>query len=212
MINDYKPNNKGTKQLFENPVMEGLSRTNFWFPISLYYIAATVVLGYGLATETFALWKIPVIFITGFILFSFVEYLIHRFIFHFEPKNEKQKKLMYAIHGVHHEFPRDKDRLVMPPVISVLLAMLFFFFFNFIMGKYAFLFFPGFAAGYSTYLFIHYAVHAYRQPQNFLKFLWKHHTLHHYKDTDSAFAVSLPIWDVLFKTMPEDKKERTLKS
>jgi sterol desaturase/sphingolipid hydroxylase (fatty acid hydroxylase superfamily) len=208
MIKDYKPNNKGTKQLFENPVLEGLSRTNFWFPVSLYYVLSIVVLTYGLATESFNWWGVPLIFIIGLLSFSFAEYLIHRFIFHFVPKNDKQKKLLYAMHGVHHEFPRDKDRLVMPPVVSIILAIVFFFLFQLLIGKYAFIFFPGFASGYSTYLFIHYMVHAYRPPQNFLKLLWKHHTLHHYKDTDAAFAVSFPFWDILFKTMPENKKQQ----
>jgi sterol desaturase/sphingolipid hydroxylase (fatty acid hydroxylase superfamily) len=208
MIKDYKPINKGTKQLFENPVLEGLSRTNFWFPVTLYYLLALGVLVYGLATETFVWWSIPLLIITGFLVFSLVEYLIHRFLFHFEPKNERQKKLLYTIHGVHHEFPRDKDRLVMPPVVSILLAAGFFLLFYAVTGKFSFLFFPGFAGGYSTYLFIHYAVHAYRPPSNFLKYLWIHHTLHHYKDTEAAFAVSFPLWDIFFGTMPEDKKKQ----
>ncbi|MGI8892019.1 MAG: sterol desaturase family protein [Bacteroidia bacterium] len=206
MINDYKPNNKGTKQLFENPVLEGLSRTNFWFPILLFYFLSAGLIIYGLATEDFNWWTIPLTFIIGLVMFSLFEYLVHRFVFHFEPKNEKQKKVLYALHGVHHEFPRDKDRLVMPPVVSVVLAVVFFLVFKVAIGKFAFLLFPGFASGYSTYLLIHYAVHAYRPPQNFLKHLWIHHTLHHYKDTEAAFAVSFPLWDILFKTMPDDKK------
>ena len=205
-MEDYKPVNKGTTQLFENPVLEGLTRTNFWFPVSLYYILAVAVLVYGFATETFVFLTTAVTFIGGFLSFSLVEYLIHRFLFHFRPKSDKQKKLLYTMHGVHHEFPRDKDRLVMPPVVSILLACIFFALFYFLIGKYAFIFFPGFIAGYSTYLFIHYAVHAYRPPNNFLKYLWKHHSLHHYKDTNSAFAVSFPLWDIIFGTMPGERK------
>ena len=205
-MEDYKPVNKGTTQLFENPVLEGLTRTNFWFPVSLYYSLAVAVLIYGFATETFTFLTIVVAFIGGLLSFSLVEYLIHRFLFHFRAKNDRQKKLLYTMHGVHHEFPRDKDRLVMPPVVSILLAGLFLALFYFLFGKYAFIFFPGFIAGYSTYLFIHYAVHAYKPPKNFLKYLWKHHSLHHYKDNDAAFAVSFPLWDIIFGTMPGEKK------
>jgi hypothetical protein len=60
------------------------------------------------------------------VTFTLVEYLIHRYIFHFTPSNEGEEKLQYNIHGVHHEFPKDKDRLAMPPVLSILVAIFFF--------------------------------------------------------------------------------------
>ena len=193
--------------MFENPVLEGLTRTNFWFPVTMYYVAAAGIFIYGLFTETFLWWQILLYLTIGLIVFSFVEYLVHRFLFHFPAVTKKQKEMLYTMHGVHHEFPRDKDRLVMPPVISVLLAIGFFFLFHAVIGKIVYLFYPGFIAGYSTYLFIHYAVHAYRPPNNFLKYLWKHHSLHHYKDTDTAFAVSFPLWDIMFGTMPKEKNK-----
>jgi 4-hydroxysphinganine ceramide fatty acyl 2-hydroxylase len=70
------------------------------------------------------------------------------------------------------------------------------------MGDYGLIFFAGFVAGYSTYLIIHYAVHALKPPKNFLRYLWRHHSHHHYSSVDTAFGVSLPFWDVLFGTMP----------
>lgn len=56
--------------------------------------------------------------------------------------------------------------------------------------------------GYAIYLFIHYVVHARKPPKNFLKYLWTHHSLHHYVFEDRAFGVSSPLWDIIFKTMP----------
>jgi len=93
----------------------------------------------------------------------------------------------------------------MPPLISIGLAVLFYLLFRLLAGDYVWLFFPGFLAGYSTYLVIHYAVHRYKPPRNFLKYLWKHNSLHHYKSDDYAFSVSLPAWDLLFGTMPKQK-------
>ncbi|MBH0196947.1 MAG: hypothetical protein HP494_15485 [Nitrospira sp.] len=110
--------------------------------------------------------------------------------------------------GVHHEFPKDKDRLAMPVPLSLVLASFFFFVFLPVTGKNIWLFFPGFLSGYSSYLFIHYAVHRFRQPRNFLSILWKHHALHHYKSEDTAFGVTFPLWDHIFKTMPTDKDKR----
>ena len=152
---------------------------------------------------------IVILFPLGMVAFSLVEYLIHRFLFHFTPANEKQAQVKYSLHGVHHEFPRDKDRLAMPPLISLGVAGVFYLLFWLLLGDRVWLFFPGFVSGYSTYLIIHYAIHRFRPPANFLRYLWKHHSLHHYKSDDYAFSVSLPIWDVIFKTMPTaSRKER----
>ncbi|HMT30197.1 MAG TPA: sterol desaturase family protein [Bacteroidia bacterium] len=201
-MKDTRIFNKGTTRLFENKILENLTRTHFLVPVLFYYAAAICILAYSFSVSTIDHWKALFYFPAGMITFSFVEYLIHRYIFHFNAVNEKEEQFKYHIHGVHHEYPRDKDRLVMPPLISFGIAILFYFVFKFIAGDYVWLFFPGFLAGYSTYLIIHYSVHRYKPPKNFLKYLWKHHSLHHYHSDDYAFSVSLPLWDYIFGTMP----------
>ena len=96
----------------------------------------------------------------------------------------------------------------MPLVLSVILAGLFFLLFSYLMGKDGLIFYAGFMAGYSSYLLIHYAVHAIKPPQNFLKYWWKHHSLHHYASVHSAFSVSFPLWDILFGTMPSQQERK----
>jgi sterol desaturase/sphingolipid hydroxylase (fatty acid hydroxylase superfamily) len=208
-MHQFRISNKGTAQLFESRILEKLTRTPFLFPVSLYYLIAAACIVYAALYAGVPMIRLTYLFPLGLLTFTLVEYLIHRYVFHFTPVNEKQEKIQYSIHGVHHEFPRDKDRLAMPPVISIGVAFLFFVIFYLLLGKLVWLFYPGFTAGYSTYLVIHYAVHRYRPPSNFLKYLWKHHSLHHYKSDESAFSVSFPFWDILFKTMPAvtSKKE-----
>jgi sterol desaturase/sphingolipid hydroxylase (fatty acid hydroxylase superfamily) len=128
---------------------------------------------------------------------------MHRWIFHLQPKTEKQEKFAYTIHGVHHDYPKDRDRLAMPPPLSILLSTGFFFFFKIIMGNLVFAFLPGFLLGYAAYLWVHYMVHAFKPPKNLFKFFWVHHGLHHYKDQHNAFGVSSPFWDLVFGTMPK---------
>ncbi|CAN5468023.1 sterol desaturase family protein [soil metagenome] len=201
-MRSYPIKNKGTTSLFRNKLLEKLTRTHFAFPVTMYLVVATIILIYSATSTNLEMWRSLYLIPLGLIVFSLVEYCIHRFLFHFHAEDEKQANFKYKIHGVHHEFPRDKDRLVMPPVISILLALLFYGIFSLILGRQVLLFFPGFLSGYSVYLFIHYSVHRFRPPNNFLKKLWTHHALHHYKSEDAAFAVSLPIWDHLFGTMP----------
>ncbi|MBL7924590.1 MAG: sterol desaturase family protein [Bacteroidia bacterium] len=201
-MRSYHIKNKGTTSLFSNRFLEALTRTHFAIPVTLYFILAILLVSYATLKPGLQLWRLIYYFPLGLLVFSLVEYSIHRWLFHFHASTERQKILKYKIHGVHHEFPKDKDRLVMPPVLSILIALLFYGFFSVIFEEEVLLFFPGFLSGYSTYLLIHYAVHRFRPPANFFRILWTHHALHHYKSEDSAFGVSMPVWDHLFKTMP----------
>lgn len=201
-----RPDNNGSAQMFENPVLEKLSRTHISIPIvmflgissvSLYYAITTTVISYGIGA---------LVLLIGILAFTFVEYMMHKHFFHMEPDNEVKDKLQYSVHGVHHDYPRDKDRLAMPPFVSAFYAMIFYFVFTFIMGDYALYFLPGFLFGYAAYLGVHYAVHAFQPPKNFLKILWVNHAVHHYKDPDVAFGVSSPLWDYILGTMPKKDK------
>jgi hypothetical protein len=86
--------------------------------------------------------------------------------------------MQYLIHGVHHEFPKDKDRLAMPPLVSVTIATVLLLLFRVILGDLAFSFLPGFIVGYAYYLSVHYIVHVYQPPKNFFKVLWINHGIH----------------------------------
>jgi sterol desaturase/sphingolipid hydroxylase (fatty acid hydroxylase superfamily) len=145
----------------------------------------------------------PLLFLAGFLALTLVEYIMHRFVFHLKPEGPRSEKFAYTVHGVHHEYPKDKDRLAMPIPLSLVISTMFYFIFFWIMGNLVYGFLPGFLMGYATYLWVHYSVHAFKPPKNFLKILWIHHGIHHYKDPDHAFGVSSPLWDYIFGTMPK---------
>ena len=67
-------------------------------------------------------------------------------------------------------------------------------------------FFAGFILGYLVYDGSHYAIHHFRMRSGFLLLIKKHHMLHHHADHDGGFGVSSPLWDHVFRTMPEPKK------
>jgi sterol desaturase/sphingolipid hydroxylase (fatty acid hydroxylase superfamily) len=193
-----KISNTGSGLLFRNQWLERLTRTHFLFPVILYYVLSLAMILLAVFKVNQSITSLVVLFVSGMIAFTLIEYLIHRFLFHFPATTPRQKRLQYLIHGVHHEFPKDKDRLVMPPVLSILLAVLFYSLFRLLLKDNAFAFFAGFSAGYSTYLLIHYSVHRFRPPRNLLKILWKHHALHHYREEEGNYSVSLPVWDMVF--------------
>jgi len=203
MAHKNKPKNSGSGTVFKNPILEKLSKTHIAVPLILFGVISTVLFGYGIREEYFNGLQGIGLFIAGLMGFTLIEYIMHRFVFHLEPKTPKQEKFAYTVHGVHHDYPKDKDRLAMPIPMSLLLSTGFFFLYKAIMGTFVFAFLPGFLIGYASYLGVHYMVHAFQPPKNFFKVLWVHHGIHHYKDPGNAFGVSSPFWDFIFRTMPK---------
>lgn len=198
-----RPDNNGSARMFKNPVLEKLSRTHISIPIILFFSISAVSLFYALTKTDISVFVGFIVLLGGFLVFTFVEYMMHKHFFHMEPDTPAKDKLQYSVHGVHHDYPKDKDRLAMPPFVSAAYAFIFYIVFTFIMGDFALFFLPGFLFGYAAYLGVHYAVHAFQPPKNFLKILWVNHAVHHYKDPDVAFGVSSPLWDYILGTMPK---------
>lgn len=203
MEKEVKPKHKGTKKMFDNPLLERMSRTHIAVPITIFITISLGLLYYAFIYTTLSPLLIPFLFLSGFLFFSLLEYMAHRFLFHMETNTSIKKKIQYSLHGVHHEFPKDKDRLAMPPPVSLVLAFSFFCLFYALMNTNVFGFLPGMLTGYASYLFVHYIVHAYQPPKNFFKSLWVNHAIHHYKDNSVVFGVSSPLWDYIFGTMPK---------
>ncbi|RPA67366.1 fatty acid hydroxylase [Cyclobacteriaceae bacterium YHN15] len=201
-----RPDNNGSAQMFQNPILERISRTHISIPLILFFSISAVSLYYAITSTTISLGIGFLVLLAGVLVFTFVEYMMHRHFFHMEPDTPIKDKLQYAVHGVHHDYPKDKDRLAMPPFVSIAYALIFYGVFTLIMGDYALFFLPGFVMGYAAYLGVHYMVHAYQPPKNFLKVLWVNHAVHHYKDPDVAFGVSSPLWDFILGTMPKKEK------
>ncbi len=198
-----RPDNNGTAKMFANPTLERISRTHISIPIAMFLGVSAYALYYGISATSIGFGSAILLILGGFLVFTFVEYLMHRYLYHMVPDTKWKDKFQYSIHGVHHDYPKDKDRLAMPPFISGLYAAILYFLFYLIMGEFTYYFLPGFLAGYAMYLGVHYIVHAFQPPKNFLKVLWVNHAIHHYKDPDVAFGVSTPIWDYVFGTMPK---------
>jgi sterol desaturase/sphingolipid hydroxylase (fatty acid hydroxylase superfamily) len=201
MAQEVKPQNTGTKQLFKNPILEKLSRTHIAVPLSILTLYSAALLYWSAVNTSLTVGASVALFFVGVFFFTWVEYNMHRYVFHMAPYTKMREKLQYTLHGVHHEFPRDKTRLAMPPLLSITIATILLLVFRVIMGDYVFAFLPGFLVGYAIYLGMHYMVHAYQPPKGFFKYIWINHSVHHYKNGESVFGVSSPLWDYVYGTM-----------
>jgi sterol desaturase/sphingolipid hydroxylase (fatty acid hydroxylase superfamily) len=147
-------------------------------------------------------------FLGGMFFWTFFEYIAHRFIFHLVSGKKSMQKFAYTLHGNHHHYPRDRQRLFMPPVPSIIIASAIFGLMYLIMRQNTFMFFPGFILGYLMYGTMHYAIHAWNPPFKWMKPLWRNHHLHHYKNEHQGFGVSSTLWDLVFGTMFDLKNEK----
>lgn len=194
--------------MFSNNTLEMLTRTNPLVIYSLYFPVIGYMLYRSYAHLHLAAGTIALVFFAGILLWTLFEYAIHRYLFHMVVRSAFGRRLVYTIHGVHHEYPRDRGRLFMPPLPSTAIACIIFGIMYLCSARYAFALFPGFLLGYLLYASMHYAIHAFTPPR-MLKALWRNHHLHHYKNDDAGFGVSSVLWDVVFGTVPEKEERAT---
>ena len=203
-----KIHNKGQARLFKSDYLEMLTKTHPLVIWGMYLPVIGYMLYYANAGLEFSIARVLLTFLGGMLFWTFFEYIAHRFIFHLISEKESLQKFAYTLHGNHHHYPRDKQRLFMPPVPSIILASSIFGLTYLIMGNNTFSFFPGFILGYLLYGTMHYAIHAWNPPFKWMKGLWRNHHLHHYKNEHNGFGVSSTIWDHVFGTMFDLKKEK----
>ena len=203
-----KINNKGQARLFKNPFLEMLTKGHPAIIWGMYIPILSYCLYYGYHTFQLQVSTLIILFLGAMLFWTFFEYIAHRFIFHWVSEQPKIQRVAYIMHGNHHHYPRDKQRLFMPPVPSIILASIIFGIQYLILGVYVYGFFPGFMIGYLLYASMHYLIHAIAPPFAFMKPLWRNHHLHHYKNEEMGFGVSNTLWDRIFGTMFDLRKEK----
>ena len=171
--------------------------------IAIFFVVAIIARPEGVSPL-----YIPSGFLVGMFAWTLAEYMLHRFVFHFRPRTPWQERASFLFHGVHHAQPMSKTRLVMPPAVSIPLALLFLGGFYLILGVLLAIphwvdpLFSGFITGYLIYDMLHYSTHHFRLHWRFWQFLRQHHMKHHAQTPDMRFGVSSPLWDIVFRTMP----------
>ena len=202
--------NQEQPRLFKNKWLEKLTYTSPGIIIGMYAVLTTLFIWYYVtslnpqATPT----HVMMWFGIGLLSWTLGEYVLHRFLYHDIKDASYNKGFHYLFHGIHHEYPNDSKRIVLPPIPSLGIASVLFGFFYGLFwlisgsGDLAFVFAPGFVNGYVAYMLVHYTVHKVPSPKKF-NFWWRHHNIHHFQQHDRAFGVTTPIWDIIFRTMPE---------
>jgi dihydroceramide fatty acyl 2-hydroxylase len=190
---------RASPRMFDSELLDRLSRVHPAIPPALFGPAIAALLALGIAHGSG--WATPAWLLGGYLLWTLTEYWLHRIVFHFEPERGVGARLHWIIHGVHHDHPNDPMRLVMPPSVSVPLAVLFVWAFYAVIGSPGFMpFGAGFLSGYLLYDMLHYHMHHHRPSTALGRWLRELHMRHHFQDHERGYGVSAPFWDYAFRT------------
>ena len=196
----YKSLSNESARLFKSDLMEFFSHVHPATPLVIYLPVVAYMLYLALGPNRLSILAVVALFLLGMLIWTLLEYVIHRWVFHYEPTTRVGKKLHFIVHGVHHDYPSDARRLVMPPSVSIPLAFLFLGFFLETLGRSGPAVSAGFAFGYVCYDGIHFAIHHFPMKQGIGLWLKQYHLRHHFHDDHAGYGVSSPLWDYVFGT------------
>lgn len=187
--------------MFENTLIDAFSRTPYQV-VPILFVPATVGMLW-LSLQGGISWVASLgVALMGFVWWTFLEYWAHRTLFHWTPPGRWGERFHFILHGVHHQWPNDRFRLVFPAALSLSLYALFLGLHALLLGGWAFAFQAGVGVGYMTYDLTHYYVHHGRAKKGRMRRLRQHHILHHFKSGYTGkFGVSTTFWDRVFRTM-----------
>jgi sterol desaturase/sphingolipid hydroxylase (fatty acid hydroxylase superfamily) len=191
---------KGSARMFESDLLEKLSHVHPATPALLFLPVVGFAVYLAAARDGAGALTIGWQLALGYLAWTLTEYWLHRLFFHLPVRGRLTRTIYFFVHGVHHDWPWDRSRLVLPPSVSVLLAALFYFLFRALFAPSYHALFAGFVLGYVIYDTVHWYTHARAPKGRLLKYLRKQHMVHHFKQPDTRFGVSCPWWDVVFRT------------
>jgi len=196
-------------RMFRSDFLEYFSHVNPYTPAVIYVPVVIFFLYQSAVMPGLAWWLTIVLYLAGIFIWSFLEYILHRYVFHWQNDTDWGKRLHFFLHGVHHDYPQDMTRLVMPPGFSMPLAVLFYFGYKALFGEvYTPALFAGLVTGYLIYDMTHFAIHHFNFNAKWWKKIKHHHMKHHFMDSDNGFGVSSMFWDYIFQTQKFQPKKK----
>jgi len=190
----------GSFPIFARPWLEAQTHIR-WQHVLLVWGTVVLVLGALGAQLTPRTAVAVVAWLGGLVLWTLVEYALHRFLFHRPPRTPLGRRVHFLAHGIHHKDPWDPTRLVFPllagfaiaVVLQVLLLVA-------LPPGPALLAMSGLLVGYLGYDLGHFAWHHGRWRAPWFRYLKRYHLAHHFRDQNSRYGVSQPLWDLVFRS------------
>jgi sterol desaturase/sphingolipid hydroxylase (fatty acid hydroxylase superfamily) len=200
MVPQYVSKKNETVRMFESNFMEFFSHSHPLIPLVLYLPVVGFMLYLSFWQKNLSIFPVAGLFVIGLLIWTLLEYIIHRYVFHYRAPTRWAQRLHFIVHGSHHDYPNDVTRTSTPPVISIPIAILFYVICALTFGRFAPPVFAGLGIGYIFYETIHYAAHHFVMKGGMWRWVKQNHLQHHYSDDHAGYGVSSPLWDHVFGT------------
>ncbi|MEW6732236.1 MAG: sterol desaturase family protein [Acidobacteriota bacterium] len=177
----------------------------YWKQFMPFYFFAGVSAAWLAAaaySQPLAIGKIALLVTAGLLSWGFVEYVLHRFIFHYQARTARMHSIIYAMHLSHHDNPKALDQLFASLRMSAPIAACYCLLAWLLVGSWQEVgyLFTGLIVGYFCYELLHYQAHHGSPRWRPFQYLKKYHMLHHYYSSQSRFGVTSPFVDMMFGT------------
>ena len=206
---------KSSVRVFENEFLEKFTHVHPIIPLMVWAPVVVACAYASLSVDGLSVSSYLSVGLLGFFSWTFVEYLLHRYLFHFESETAFGQRIHFLVHGIHHVDPQDPTRLVMPPLLGIPIASCLFLIFRLSLGPvWVYPYFSFFLVGYLCYDYTHFALHHFKPRTRLGIWLKKNHMSHHYIQPNAHWGVSSPLWDFVFGTLdrPVARKQSSLSS
>lgn len=146
------------------------------------------------------------IVLAGIFYWTFLEYLLHRWMLHWEPERPAYKLIRrcFPTHRSHHDHPvKERKNIKLQLRITVGLSVVHTVFLALVGVPLAWSLAlnAGILFGYQAYEYVHIACHQLPMRNWYARILKRHHGIHHHRDETVNFGVTTTIWDHVFRTM-----------
>ena len=208
MAKNFVSNKDESVRMFKSDALDLVSRVHFSMPLYIYIPIILACFYRAIFVFQTNFFLMIGLILLGVLVWTFTEYNLHRFVFHYQPTSKIGLRIHFITHGVHHDYPNDSKRLVMVPAISLPLCVFFYTLFYFIVGQVNVdSFFIGYVLGYLFYDISHYLLHHGNFKGKFWAELKQNHMRHHYLEPDKGFGVSTTFWDLVYRSTFRIQKE-----
>jgi sterol desaturase/sphingolipid hydroxylase (fatty acid hydroxylase superfamily) len=151
----------------------------------------------------------------GVVVYSVVEYLMHRYLYHWEPESRFLRTITADVgrrHMRHHREPEKmhgaiNDRQAPIVVFASLLAVASALVMPWPLG-FGLMAIAAGAANYVLQELLHFGTHHLPMRHPLLAAMKRHHMLHHYRDWDMNYGLFWPFWDMILGTHHTSRGKR----
>lgn len=164
----------------------------FYMPISIFLLFKSFVI--KRVSILHLVWMLPLV--SKF--WGYLEFFLHQNVLHENENFKIDAGTIREFHEIHHNFPNDPYRFVVPLWASIPSGLAFYSLCRSTLGKekgetlFALL-----ILYYLFYEFTHIAAHRLDIKHPFFEKIKKHHLKHHYLDSDKGFGFTTTKWDEL---------------